>query len=231
MKGVFVTGTDTDCGKTAVALGLMELLRQRGKLVLGMKPVASGCDETPAGLRNPDALRLLAHGSRPVAYELVNPYAFAPPIAPHIAATRAGTAIELEVIRRAAARLGGACDLLVVEGVGGWRVPLGPSLFVSDLPPALELPVILVCGVRLGCINHSLLSLEGIRARGARVLGWIANQVEPDMQALDENLAALAALMDAPCLGTVPWLPTRDPRLVARHLDLAPWLGGAQAAP
>lgn len=225
MNGVFITGTDTDCGKTEIALGLMAALARGGRQVLAMKPVASGCDRTPAGLRNRDALRLQAQGSFEVAYPLVNPYAFAPPIAPHIAAARAGTAIELEVIRRAAVRLAGACDLLVVEGVGGWRVPLGPAFFVSDLPLALDLPVILVCGLRLGCINHSLLSLEGIRACGAHVLGWIANQVVPDMCARDENLAALAALMDAPCLGTVPWLPAPGARAVARHLDLAPWLG------
>lgn len=221
MKGVFVTGTDTDCGKTEIALALMEALRRRGLVVLGMKPVASGCERTPEGLRNGDAWRLQAQGSREVPYALVNPYSFELPVAPHIAAGQAGVEIDVEVIKAGAEWLGEKCDFLVIEGIGGWRVPLGPSLSASDLPRALDVPVILVSGIRLGCINHSLLTVESIRASGARLAGWIANQVDSNMLVTDENLTTLAALIDAPCLGVAPWMASPDPRQIAGYLDLA----------
>lgn len=220
MKGIFVTGTDTSCGKTEIALALMEALRQSGAAVLGMKPVASGCELTPEGLRNEDARRLQAQGSHQVPYAQVNLYAFEPPIAPHIAADQAGVRIEPEVIAAAAESLAAKSDFLVVEGVGGWRVPLGPSLFASDLPLVLDLPVVLVSGLRLGCINHSLLTAESIRVSGARLAGWVANQIDPDMPVRDENLATLAALIEAPCLGLVPRMSCPKPRRAAAHLDL-----------
>jgi dethiobiotin synthetase len=226
MNGVFVTGTDTDCGKTLVSLALMEHLQQRGLTVLGMKPVASGCERTSEGLRNQDALRLQAGGSRERPYELINPYAFEPPIAPHIAAGRSGVEIERKVITTRAEQLAADADFLVVEGVGGWRVPLGSSLSVSDLPSALDLPVILVSGIRLGCINHSLLTVESIRASGARLIGWVANQVDRHMLARDETLATLRDLIGAPCLGVVPWTASPDPSRLAGHLDTGPVLAG-----
>jgi len=226
MKGVFVTGTDTGCGKTEISLAIMEALRERELTVLGMKPLASGCECTPDGLRNEDARRLQAEGSRDLPYDRINPYAFEPPIAPHIAAGRSGVEIELEVIQAGAEQLAAKCDYLVVEGVGGWRVPLGPALSVSDLPPALGLPVILVCGIKLGCINHSLLTAESIMGSGSRLIGWVATQIAPDMQARDENLATLAALLSVPCLGVVPWMASPEPRHVAKHLDVTPLLDG-----
>ena len=218
MTGVFVTGTDTDCGKTEIGLGLMAAWQARGRRVLGMKPVATGCERTPAGLRNRDALRLLAQGSAEAPYGLVNPYAFEPPIAPHIAAGHAGVTIALEPIASAYRALAAECDLVVVEGVGGWRVPLGSNLSVSDLPKALDLPVILVVGIRLGCLNQALLSAESIRAQGCHLAGWVANGIDPAMQAGDENLATLAALMGAPCIGVLPWLDSPEPTDVAGHL-------------
>ena len=157
MSGVFVTGTDTDCGKTEVSLGLMAAWQARGERVLGMKPVATGCDPSPEGPRNADARRLQAQGSSVVPYGLVNPYAFVPPIAPHIAAGQAGVEILIAEIVGAYRALAAESDLVVVEGVGGWRVPLSASLFVSDIPKALGLPVILVVGLKLGCLNHALL--------------------------------------------------------------------------
>lgn len=226
MKGIFVTGTDTDCGKTEIALALLAALGQSGLTVLGMKPVASGCERTQMGLRNRDARRLQTQSSHEAPYELVNPYAFEPAVAPHIAADQAGVEIESAVIAAATERLAAKCDFLVVEGVGGWRVPLGPSLWVSDLPPALGLPVVLVSRIRLGCINHSLLTVEGIRASGARLAGWVANRIDPEMPVRDENLATLTRLIDAPCLGRAPWMESPDPRQVAAHLDLAPLLAG-----
>jgi len=226
MRGIFVTGTDTGCGKTEIALALMEARRRNGLAVLGMKPIASGCEPTPAGLRNADAWQLQTQGSHRIPYEQVNPYAFEPPIAPHIAADQAGVRIELEVIAAAAEHLAARSDFLVVEGVGGWRVPLAPSLFVSDLPLALDLPVVLVSGFRLGCINHSLLTAESIRLSGARLAGWVANQIDPEMPVRDENLATLKTLIEAPCLGLVPWTTSPKPRRVAEHLDLKPLLTG-----
>ncbi|KAA6187778.1 dethiobiotin synthase [Thiohalocapsa marina] len=232
MSGVFITGTDTDVGKTEVSLGLMHALQGRGCSVLGMKPVASGGtpttqgsgQRTGQGIRCADALRLQAQGSWPVDYAQVNPYAFAPAIAPHIAAGEAGVEIALAPIRAAYDALAAQADWVVVEGVGGWRVPLGASLAVSDLPRALDLPVLLVVGLRLGCINHSLLTAESIRAGGGVLTGWIGVQLEPHMPAADGNIATLCALIDAPNLGIVPYLPDPDAEQVAEALLLDPLL-------
>jgi dethiobiotin synthetase len=226
VKGIFVTGTDTACGKTDISLGLMVALQARGLAVQGMKPVASECTRSDGELRNEDAERLRAQATREVPYALVNPYAFEPAIAPHIAAGQSGADIELSVILDCAQALAAQADFLVVEGVGGWRVPLGPALFASDLPKALGLPVVMVAGLRLGCLNHSLLTVESIRAGGNRLAGWVANQIDPGMQVRDENLATLAALIDAPFLGLVPWMAAPEPRRIAACLRVEPLLGG-----
>jgi dethiobiotin synthetase len=228
MSGIFVTGTDTDCGKTRIALGLMAALQGRGLTVLGMKPVASGCQAGRDGPRSDDALALLAQSSHPVPYALSNPYALVPPIAPHIAAGEAGLSIELAPIVVAYRAMADQADWVVVEGVGGWRVPLGPTLSVSDLPLALDLPVIMVTGLKLGCINHSLLTAESIRARGACLAGWVANHIDPSMQAREQNLATLAALIEAPCLGVVPHLADPTPQGVAAYLKVERFLAGAR---
>jgi dethiobiotin synthetase len=219
MKALFVTGTDTGCGKTEVSLGLMAAWQARGLRVLGMKPVATGGSDDPAGLRNDDALRLLAQGGAEVPYGLINPNVFAPAIAPHIAAGEAGNEIELAPIASAFRALCAETDRLVVEGVGGWRVPLSASLSVSDIPKALGLPVLLVVGMRLGCLNHAQLTWESIRAQGCHLAGWVANGIDPQMQAGDANLATLAALMGAPCIGVIPWQPDRTPESTAALLD------------
>jgi dethiobiotin synthetase len=220
MSGGFITGTDTDCGKTEIALGLMAAWQAQGHRVLGMKPVATGCDPSPAGLRNGDALRLQAQGSTAAPYDLINPYAFAPPIAPHLAAGQAGIEIAAGPILAAYRALAAAAERVVVEGVGGWRVPLGTHLSVSDLPRVLDLPVILVVGLKLGCLNHALLTAESIRAQGATLAGWVGNGIDRRMQAADENIATLAALLAAPCLGVVPWLAQPAPDTLAALLRL-----------
>lgn len=229
MKGIFVTGTDTGCGKTEVSLGLMAAWQVRGIRTLGMKPVATGCARGPSGLQNADAQRLQAQGSSLAPYGLVNPYAFQPPIAPHIAAGQAEVEIELGPIAGACRTLAAESDLVVVEGVGGWRVPLSASLSVSDLPKALDLPVLMVVGLRLGCLNHALLTAESIRAQGAHLAGWVANGIDPGMLETDANLATLAALIGSPCIGVVPWLRPPQPLEVADYLhpELLMWPKGA----
>ena len=226
MSGLFITATDTGAGKTLVSLALMEAMQQRGLTVLGMKPVATGCDPTAHGLRNDDALKLQAKGSDQAPYETINPYAFEPPVSPHIAAGQAGVEIELRRICSAYQALAEGADRVIVEGVGGWRVPLGVSLSVNDIPVALGIPVVMVIGLRLGCLNHSLLTAEAIRSRGVRLAGWVVDVLEPDMLAVDENIATLAALIDAPNLGVVPWLQYPRAEDIAPHLSIEGLLAG-----
>jgi dethiobiotin synthetase len=204
-RGVFVTGIDTGVGKTRVAVGLVHALVARGLRVAGMKPVASGCARTPEGLRNDDARALAAEANVAAGYDLVNPYAFEPPIAPHIAAAAAGVRIEIPVLARAFATLAARADRVVVEGAGGWRVPLGADAEVADLARALGLPVLLVVGIRLGCINHALLTAESIVRGGATLLGWVASCIDAEMPSVEDNVATLVRGLPAPLLGTLPF--------------------------
>lgn len=221
----FITGTDTEIGKTTVAAGLLRAARLRGLSTAAAKPVASGCQRTPQGLRNEDALALLGECSLELAYANVNPLALEPAIAPHLAAREAGIGLDAEsLIAPVRAVLARGADFTVVEGAGGWRVPLAGQATLSDLPVALELPVVLVVGVRLGCINHAVLSAEAIAADGLDLAGWVANVVDPHTSRLADNLATLAERLAAPCLGTVPRLAAATPEAVAPHLDLDPLL-------
>ena len=206
-RGVFVTGTDTGIGKTHASVALVRAHRACGRHAIGMKPVASGCRETQEGLRNEDAEALIAASDPVPAYSLCNPYAFAPPIAPHIAAREAGIAIALDPIVAAYGRLAAMADRVVVEGVGGWSVPLSDALMQADLARALGLPVVLVVGLRLGCINHALLSARAIVADGCVLGGWIANRIDPAMARAYENLDTLRARIDAPLLGVLAHAP------------------------
>jgi dethiobiotin synthetase len=218
--GYFITGTDTECGKTEITLALMHLLKARGQSVLGMKPVASGAEPTAEGLRNADALRIQNEASFTIDYDLVNPYAFQPPIAPHLAAEQAGQQIELQQIHQIYQQLGQKADQVLVEGVGGWRVPLNDQAAVSDLACLLDLPVILVVGLKLGCINHALLSVEAILAYGLPLAGWVANLADPQMLEPDANLNSLKQRIPAPMLGYVPRLTDVTPSGIARYLEL-----------
>ena len=216
----FITGTDTDCGKTLVTRGLMWLAHHQGIAVAGMKPVASGGIASTHGLHNADALAIQKLCSSETPYHLVNPYCFEPAIAPHIAAEMEGTAIEPGVIEIAREQLAKGSELLFIEGVGGWRVPLGDELDVADLCRFLQLPVILVVGVRLGCINHALLTVDAIRALNVPLAGWVANCVDPQMAVLEENITTLKSRIDAPLLGTVPWLEDATAETAAGYLRL-----------
>jgi dethiobiotin synthetase len=203
VKRWFVTGTDTEIGKTYVASALIRQLVDQGFSVAGMKPVASGCINTSGGLRNDDALSLMAAANVNLPYEVVNPCAYEPAIAPHIAAEKAGQPINMDKIFAAAQTI--EADYLIIEGVGGWCVPLGNGRMLAELAKAVADKVILVVGMRLGCINHALLTAAQIERDGMLLKDWVANHVDPDMQAQSENLKTLQSLMPAPLLGTLEW--------------------------
>jgi dethiobiotin synthetase len=218
----FIAGTDTEVGKTTVAAGLLCAARRQGLSTAACKPVASGSEETAEGLRNSDAVALLGQCSLPLSYAEVNPLAFAPAIAPHLAAREAGVELTaaalLAPVRHVLAQ---GADFTVVEGAGGWRVPLAAGGYLSDLPVTLGLPVILVVGVRLGCINHAVLSAEAIARDGLQLVGWVANIVDPGTSRVEDNLVTLTELLPAPCLGRVPRLGDASPEAVADHLQLS----------
>lgn len=211
----FLTGTDTEVGKTHIACALLHRARSAGHVAVGLKPVAAGTDATGA---NDDVVRIRAASSRQLPDAVVNPYCFAPAIAPHIAAADAGVVIDFARIAATVDTARTAADFVVVEGAGGFCVPFGVDRNAADLARQLALPVVLVVGMRLGCINHALLSAEAIAARGLQLAGWVANRLAPGMQRFAENLATLEQLLPAPCLGVVPW--GTSPADAAACLDL-----------
>jgi dethiobiotin synthetase len=215
---LFVTGTDTGVGKTRVAAALCRGLAARGTRVAAMKPVASGCALTPEGLRNEDALTLLAAMNVRARYSDVNPYAFAPAIAPHIAASEAGVDIDFDVLDRAYERLRMQSQALIVEGAGGWLAPLDSSRAFADLAVHWRMDVILVVGLRLGCLNHALLTAESIERRGLRLRGWVANSIDPEFERLTQNISSLKSRISAPCLGILSFEPQADPEALAQAL-------------
>jgi dethiobiotin synthetase len=219
-RAYFVTGTDTGVGKTLVTAALLRLFRERGLLVRGLKPVASGAAPTPQGLRNDDALLLQAESSPPVAYDTVNPYCFAPAIAPHLAAAQQNVELTVAALAEWYRRAAAQCDAVLVEGAGGWRVPLHPAGFLSDLPEALELPVVLVVGLRLGCLNHARLTYEAMVASGrCRFTGWVGNSVDAGFEQSAANVDTLARLLGAPPLAVISRLPDASVTSAARALE------------
>lgn len=203
VRSVFVAGTDTGIGKTFVSCALLRALGALGQRATGMKPVASGCVATPEGLRNEDALALIAASHPQPDYADCNPFAFVEAVSPHIAAAQMQAEVTLGPIKAAYARLTERADGVVVEGVGGWQAPLSPQLLASALPQALKLPVILVVGLKLGGLNHAQLSARAIIDDGCELLGWIGNRVDPQQLRPQENLDTLRRLLPAPCLGVV----------------------------
>ena len=210
--GYFITGTDTEIGKTLVTRVLMTAIKKQGKRVAGMKPVACGCEETMAGLRNEDALKLMQHNTHDHDYSIINPYAFALPIAPQFAAAETGTVINLDTIVSAYKLLAGVTDYLFVEGIGGWCVPLDEDVMLADLVRMLDLSVILVVGLRLGCINHALLSTRSIMDDGMVLSGWIANRVDPDYLNIKQTLKCLEKKIPAPLIGCIEY---QDPMIIS----------------
>lgn len=199
--GIYITGTDTGIGKTFVSCALLHALRGQGLRAVGMKPVASGCERTDEGWRNDDALRLRAASDPQPGYALVNPYALPAPTAPELAAQDVGVEVLLPPLHVAFDALKSAADLVVVEGVGGWAAPLSARLDQCDLVHALELPVVLVVGLRLGCINHARLTARAIRVDGVQLLGWIGNAVDPELVRSAETVAIMDRCIPAPRLG------------------------------
>ena len=216
----FVVGTDTGVGKTHAACALLHALARRHPRVVGMKPVAAGGVDTPQGLSNEDSIAHRAASTISVPPELDNPILLPEPLSPHIAAARAGRAIDFARITRAFAELRAQADAVVVEGAGGFLVPMSETQTGADLAVALKLPLVLVVGMRLGCLNHALLTAEAIRARGLRLAGWIANRIDPGFLCPEENLAYLTSHLGAPLWADLPFSPTPDPRADADRFAL-----------
>ena len=218
---LFITGTDTDVSKTVIACGVLAAAALQGLRTAAVKPVAAGCEQGADGLTNTDALQLQAAATHQLAYQQVNPVALEPAIAPHIAADEAG-------VRLSASRLVGYCrgvsllpvELVLVEGAGGWRVPINSRETLADVARELNCAVIMVVGMRLGCLNHALLTREAILRDGLQIAGWVANILDPDMPRLEENIDTLKQRIAEPCLGTVPRLENPSPEQVARFLTL-----------
>ncbi len=206
-KSIFITGTDTDIGKTYVSCLVLKALNQQGYKTFAIKPIASGCDEDHQGrLRNQDALQLQAAASIKKNYEIVNPIAFKEPIAPHLAAQKAGLRLEHKMVKQTILdSLQPQADINLIEGVGGWAVPLNESELLADVIQDLNIPVILVVGIKLGCLNHAILTYQNILARNVPILGWIANRVSEETLLIDENIATLKEWIKHPCLAEVSY--------------------------
>lgn len=224
-KSVFITGTDTNVGKTMVSAAILVALQKLGKTTAALKPVAAGADVTEEGLRNEDGVILQRYQSSDLSYQQINPVLLQQPLSPHIAA-------ELERRRVTVRQLEGYCrgvmlqrfDVILIEGAGGWRVPLNNTETLAELPRLLGIPAILVVGMRLGCLNHALLTAEAMRRDGVPLLGWVANQVDPDMAQIDANLDTLRRHLPGHFLGHTPWLEHAAPELLADYLNLPPLL-------
>ncbi len=224
-RDYFVSGTDTGVGKTLVTAALLRRLRESGLKVAGMKPVAAGSVAGPEGPANDDALLLQAESSVRHPYAVVNPWLFEPPIAPHIAADEAGVSIDTARITAAFERLRAGADVVLAEGAGGFLVPLDASRSFAEIPKLLGMEVILVVGLRLGCLNHALLTVEAIAARGLTLAGWVGNHIDPGFARFDANVATLEARIPAPCLGIVPHMAQPDVAAAAAALSGASRLG------
>lgn len=221
-KSLFITGTDTDVGKTMVSAAILVALRKLGKTTAALKPIAAGADATEAGLRNEDGVILQRYQSSDLSYQQINPVLLQQPLSPHIAA-------QLEQRRVTVRQLEGYCrgvmmqrfDVILIEGAGGWRVPVNNTETLAELPRLLGIPALLVVGMRLGCLNHALLTAEAIARDGVPLLGWVANQVDPGMAQIDANLETLRRKLPGNFLGYTPWLDHATPELLAEHLDVS----------
>lgn len=230
VRGWFITGTDTGVGKTRIACMLLSALARERLLAIGMKPVASGCRATAAGLRSEDAELLLAASGVSAEYADINPYAFVPPCAPFLAAREMGVEIRLEKILEHFQSLQQKASWLVVEGIGGWMAPIGEDLIMVDVVRAMQLPVILVVGLRLGCVNHALLTASAIHRAGIPLAGWVANRIDSAMTRVDENIIDLERRIEAPLLARFPYQPLDKQRSQMPDFPLNKLLSPVQVA-
>jgi dethiobiotin synthetase len=226
-RGFFITGTDTGVGKTLVACALLHAFARGGTRVVGMKPVAAGAAWENGVLVNEDVAALRAASTVEAPLPLVNPYCFEPPIAPHIAARLAGVEIDVARLATSFDALSAMADCVIVEGAGGFMIPLGPNVDSAQLAAALGLPVVLVVGIRLGCLNHALLTRDAIARVGLQLAGWVANHIDPDMLRKDENVEALRERLDAPLLARIAHDPRLNPDAVSRTLLVGALARGA----
>ncbi len=219
--GFFITGTDTGVGKTLVACALLHAFAARGLRVAGMKPVAAGADEKEGVLTNDDVEQLIAASNVSAPRDAVNPYCFAPPIAPHLAAALCKKEININNLLHAYRQLSALAEVVVVEGAGGFCVPFNDTETGADFARRLALPVVLVVGLRLGCLNHALLTAEVIRARGLMLAGWVANQIDPSLSHADAQVAALQARLAAPLIGRIAFCAHAQAATLASRFDLS----------
>lgn len=220
MTGLFITGTDTEIGKTFVCSLLIKLLAEEDLKVVGMKPIASGAKIINGVLKNEDALSLIKASNVEADYDIINPYVFKPAVSPHIAAEEVGVEIDLDSINNKVEQLQKNSDIVIVEGVGGWYAPLSLNTTVADLAETLKLPIIIVVGLRLGCLNHALLTAQAIRQTGLPIAGWIANHVIKDFSFADKNISTLKHfLSDFPYLGSIPYQTNLKNKLPTDHIN------------
>ncbi|SJM91416.1 dethiobiotin synthase [Crenothrix polyspora] len=217
-QGYFITGTDTNVGKTWSTVALMRYFKRQGKSVVGMKPVASGCFMEKGSLRNLDALLIQENASVPVTYDVINPYAYLLPVSPHIAGV--DNPVDLAVVSATFKQLSTLADIVLVEGVGGWYAPINNQHDVSDMAQTLGLPVILVVAIKLGCINHARLTFQAIGQSGLACAGWIGVCTEPQLLCLDNNIHTLSAVLNTPLLGILPYMNAMDFDVLSRQINL-----------
>jgi len=225
-KKVFITGTDTDVGKTVISCAILEYANNLGFKTVGLKPISAGCELTSVGLRNEDALLLQQHASYNLDYDIINPIAYQEPIAPHIAAQKKGEFIDLTLVDTALTKVPDDIDFTVIEGAGGWHLPVDSSYYFSSWVAENKLDVILVVGVKLGCLNHAILSAQAIQHSGANFVGWVANSLTADIANYDEMIETLTVALPAPLMGKMPYLSSIEDKQEksANYLDLTSYL-------
>ncbi|MBL1142218.1 MAG: dethiobiotin synthase [Proteobacteria bacterium] len=220
-QGVFIAGTDTGVGKTCFTISLIEALKNQGHAVSGMKPIASGASLKNGKLMNEDADLIMRHSGDAANYELINPVVYEMPVSPHIAAKEKGETIDLAKIIACYKKLTSDYKFIVVEGVGGWRVPVSDKSSIADMVRELNLPVILVVGLRLGCINHAILTAEAIKADGLKLLGWVSNHLDREYLCADETIKTLNAALACPQIADIQYIDNFQPMKVAKNISFS----------
>lgn len=224
-QGYFITGTDTGVGKTFVSCALLQAFANKGLRVGAMKPIAAGCEQTAAGWRNEDALQLMQHANVELSYQQINPVALPSPIAPHLATREAGTSVTISQLTDHFEKIKSRADYFIIEGAGGWLVPLNDKENMAAIPAAFGLATILVVGIRLGCINHALLSAAAIERSGNHLAGWVANTIDTNMLMIEKNILTLRTHLSAPLLGTLPFMDEKDVCTASKKLGIDSLLG------